>query len=217
MNMKSKDNGKEIISIAVTNAPEPIQIFVSYEWDKEYKNGTKVPKPVRQQERWNRLRCLIEATVRNVETRAEKRPGPCSLQIRINRLRGRHGMALLSILRERILRADIVIIDIGSDEQNVANANTLLELGLAVSAGKSEQGSLFILKPNSLKWPSDLDGILYTEYKNPDSGKNIPELVDRVGFDAALRGRILELARERKMLGSPEKSSVEFEGDPVSD
>ncbi len=71
--------------------------------------------------------------------------------------------------------------------------------------------------PLALKCPSDLDGILFSENKNSGSGKDMPELVDRVGFDAALRSRILEFARERQMLGSPKNPSGEFEGDPVSD
>ena len=214
--MKTSNKSDKSQSLFETAAPFPIEEFLCYEWEKEDSMGSKVPKALRQQRRWNGLRELIKSTIDNVKTRAAKTPGLYSLQIRVNRLRGRHGMYVLATLRERIRKADILVIDIGSAEPCSANANTLLELGIAICQGKSESGSLFILKPQELKWPSDLNGIMYTEYDGVGSKDGSPKLLDRLGFDAALRTRILVLARNRNMVGYPKKISVEYDDDESS-
>lgn len=76
--------------------------------------------------------------------------------------------------------------------------------------GKLDSENLFILKPVSLTWPSDLHGILYTDYEvNDDSLK----LKDAVGFHAALRGTLMNLARQKNMLGDVKQATVSIEGE----
>ena len=100
-------------------------------------------------------------------------------------------MNLLSTLRDRIARADALVIDLAGH-----NPNVLIEVGIAVALHKVESGGLIILKPKSDPWPSNLQGIVYCNYdKSLRRG-----LEDQAGFRAALRTRILNVARERRMI-----------------
>jgi predicted nucleotide-binding protein len=102
-------------------------------------------------------------------------------------------MNLLSTLRERIARADALVMDLAGH-----NPNVLIEVGMAVAMHKGESGSLIILKPKNEPWPSNLQGIVYCNYdKSLRRG-----LDDQAGFRAALRARILKIAKERRMMGS---------------
>jgi predicted nucleotide-binding protein len=102
-------------------------------------------------------------------------------------------MNLLSTLRERIERADALVMDLGNH-----NSNVLIEVGMAVAMYKAESGALIILKPRNEPWPTNLQGIVYCNYdKSLRRG-----LEDQAGFRAALRTRILKIAKERQMLGS---------------
>jgi hypothetical protein len=101
-------------------------------------------------------------------------------------------MNLLSTLRDRIGRADALVMDLAGH-----NPNVLIEVGMAVAMHKGESGALIILKPKNEPWPN-LQGIVYCNYdKSLRRG-----LEDRAGFRAALRTRILKLAKDRRMLGS---------------
>jgi hypothetical protein len=86
-------------------------------------------------------------------------PGQHKLDIRLHRLRGRQGMNLLSTLRDRIERADVLVMDLAG-----GNPNVLLEVGMAVAMQKAESGALIILKPKNEPWPSNLQGIVYCNY-----------------------------------------------------
>jgi predicted nucleotide-binding protein len=100
-------------------------------------------------------------------------------------------MHLLSTLRDRIQRADVLVVDLAG-----RNANVLLEVGMAVGMNKAESGALIILKPGNEALPSNLQGIVYCNYdKSLTKG-----LEDKAGFRAALRTRILKIAKEREML-----------------
>jgi predicted nucleotide-binding protein len=102
-------------------------------------------------------------------------------------------MNLLSTLRDRIERADALVMDLAGH-----NPNVLIEVGMAVAMHKAESGALIILKPKNEAWPSNLQGIVYCNYdKSLRRG-----LEDQAGFRAALRTRILKLAKDRRMLGS---------------
>jgi hypothetical protein len=69
---------------------------------------------------------------------------------------------------------------------------------MAVAMHKGESGSLIILKPKNEPWPSNLQGIVYCNYdKSLRRG-----LDDQAGFRAALRARILKIAKERRMMAS---------------
>ena len=68
-------------------------------------------------------------------------------------------MHLLSTLRERIERADALVMDLAGH-----NPNALIEVGMAVAMYKGESGALVILKPKNEPWPSNLQGIVYCNY-----------------------------------------------------
>ena len=100
-------------------------------------------------------------------------------------------MHLLSTLRERIERADVLVMDLAG-----GNPNVLLEVGMAVAMHKAESGGLIILKPKDEPWPSNLQGIVYCNYdKSLRRG-----LEDQAGFRAALRTQILNVAKSRGCL-----------------
>lgn len=183
-----------------------IQILVSHEWDAD-DNGIV---SIYQDKKWKPLRKLIKKVTDDVKKRSENRPGDRKLDIQIKRLRGQHGQFILKALLDRIEQGDILIVDIGGERHGEYNPNVLIELGIALGMGKLDSENLFILKPVSLTWPSDLHGILYTDYEvNDDSLK----LKDAVGFHAALRGTLMNLARQKNMLGDVKQATVSIEGE----
>jgi hypothetical protein len=106
--------------------------------------------------------------------------------------------------------------DIGSDRGDAhANSNVLIELGMAIAIDSDSRRGIFVLKPDTCDWPSDLNGFLYTEYKNTPSDENKLELFDYHGFDAAVRSVLLDLARTREMLDSPNVSIVEVQDEDI--
>lgn len=170
-------------------AAKPIGIYVSCPWSKRGKSTM----PVRQDKRWEFLRTLVKKVMDECQSRARISPGKRKLDIRLHRLRGRQGMNLLSTLRDRIERADVLVMDLGGH-----NSNVLIEVGMAVAMHKGESGGLIILKPKDEAWPSNLQGIVYCNYdKSLRQG-----LEDQAGFRAALRTRILKVANERQMIAS---------------
>src|SRR5205085_10520579 len=99
----------------------------------------------------------------------------------------------LSTLRERIRRADDIIMDLEGH-----NSKVLIEAGMALAMQKEESGALIILKPKNESWPSNLQGIVYCNYdKSLRRG-----LEDQAGFRAALRTRVLKVAKDRRMLSA---------------
>lgn len=189
----------------------PVQIYVSYAWGKD---GDDLIPP-RQDKKWRNLQSLIKNVVDEVKKRVEKRPGEFALDVRINRLRGRHGSHLLGTLRERINRGDVLVMDIADTEVAGVgfNPNVMLELGMAIGIGKLEARGLFVLKPKTLKWPSDLSGFLYSEYDPEKTNVDNYRLADTQGFRAALRSAIEEIARARGMIGNAKDISIEIEGE----
>ncbi len=170
-------------------APKPIEICVSCPWTRRGKSTV----PIRQDKRWAFLRELITKVIDECKRRGETAPGKHKLDIRLYRLRGRQGMHLLSTLRDRIQRADALVVDLAG-----RNPNVLLEVGMAVGTNKGESGALIILKPKNEALPSNLQGIVYCNYdKSLTKG-----LEDKAGFRAALRTRILKVAKERQMLSA---------------
>ncbi|HEX5490541.1 MAG TPA: TIR domain-containing protein [Candidatus Udaeobacter sp.] len=168
---------------------KPIEIYVSSPWTKRGKSTV----PILQDRRWAFLRSLIKTVIDECRSRAQASPGEYKLDIRLHRLRGRQGMHLLSTLRDRIERADALVMDLAGH-----NSNVLIEVGMAVAMYKGESGALIILKPKNEPWPSNLQGIVYCNYdKSLRRG-----LEDQAGFRAALRTRILKVAKDRQMLNS---------------
>jgi len=78
------------------------------------------------------------------------------------------------------------------------NSNVLIEVGMAVAMYKGESGTLVILKPKNEPWPNNLEGIVYCDYDKSLRRR----LEEQAGFGAALRTRILHVARDWQMLGS---------------
>jgi hypothetical protein len=98
-----------------------------------------------------------------------------------------------STLRDRIQRAHALVMDLAG-----GNPNVLIEVGMAIAMHKGESGALIILKPKNEPWPSNLQGIVYCNYdKSLQQG-----LEDQAGFRAALRTRILNVSKDRRMLSS---------------
>src|SRR5207248_7221248 len=169
--------------------PKPIEICVSCPWSKRGRSTV----PIRQDKRWAFLRGLVNKVIDECETRSRVSPGEHKLDIRLYRLRGRQGMHLLSTLRDRIERADALVMDLAGH-----NANVLLEVGMAVAMKKGESGALIILKPKNEPLPSNLQGLVYCNYdKSLRKG-----LEDKAGFRAALRTRVLKVAKDRRMLSA---------------
>jgi hypothetical protein len=168
---------------------KPIEIYVSSPWSKRGESTVSI----RQDRRWAFLRSLTKTVIDECHSRVRAAPGNYKLDIRLHRLRGRQGMHLLSTLRERIERADALVVDLAGH-----NPNVLIEVGMAVAMYKEESGALIILKPKNEPWPSNLQGIVYCNYdKSLRRG-----LEDQAGFRAALRTQILKVAKERQMLRS---------------
>ena len=86
-------------------------------------------------------------------------------------------MDLLSTLRDRIERADILVMDLAG-----GNPNVLLEVGMAVAMQKVQSDALIILKPKNEPWPSNLQGIVSCNYD-----KSLRRGLDQAGFRAAIR------------------------------
>ena len=196
--------------------PMPIRIVVSYEWEKQYfeEDGRSEVRPLRQHRRWAAIKDLLQGAIDNAKSRSDKIPGKTQFQVEIVRLRGRHGMALLPNLMNRISVADIIVVDLGTENEKLGiNTNVILELGMALQAGKSNDGSLFVLKPHSFSWPSDLQGFLCSEYQLSKSPQYKFKMNDRTGFDAALRAKIIEIAKLRGMLGRRNEKQIEYEDD----
>jgi Predicted nucleotide-binding protein containing TIR-like domain len=167
----------------------PIEICISCPWSKKGKSTV----PIRQDKRWVFLRGLVMKVIDECKARGRASRGTYNLDIRLYRLRGRQGMHLLSTLRDRIRRADALVMDLAGH-----NPNVLLEVGLAIAMSKGESGALIILKPKNEPLPSNLQGIVYCNYdKSLAKG-----LEDKAGFRAALRTRILKVAKERHMLSA---------------
>ena len=179
-----------VITNVENNQPftqKPIEIYVSCPWTKRRRSTV----PMQHDKRWAFLRALIKKVIDECQMRVRASPGEYKLDIRLHRLRGRQGMNLLSTLRDRIGRADALIMDLAGH-----NANVLIEAGMALAMQKGESGALIILKPKNESWPSNLQGIVYCNYdKSLRRG-----LEDQAGFRAALRTRILKVAKDRRMI-----------------
>ena len=101
--------------------------------------------------------------------------------------------------------------DLGSDQEGLYNKNVLIELGMAIGMGKLESQDLFILKPEKLTIPSDLKGLLYTDYRS--SPKDKIEVIDKLGFRVALKSTLTYIATQRQMISEPVENTVDVEGD----
>ena len=200
---------------SVGSRPRSIKIVVGYAWAK---GADGRPVPPRQDQRWQSIKGKIASVSKWVETMVSRRgPSLNRLDIRIERLRGSHGQLLLDNLRGRIESADILIMDIGSNNGQSFNPNVLLETGMAIVAGPEKLRNLFVLKPVNLDEPSDLKGFLFTGYAPVEGGMGAIKLLDDAGFHAALRSVVISIAYEREMIGPRRQSGTDIEGEGDED
>jgi hypothetical protein len=150
------------------------------------------------------IRKEVKKAADGVISTQKKRKGP-PLSIIWRRMRMKHGASLLSVLKRRILEADILIYDI-----TTRNPNVMFELGIGI-ASKSEEDSVFILERKNSKSeadrkiPSDLSGYFISFYEfSEDSKTGEFRFRDPKGFQAAIRSEMIKVARE---LGVWEESS----------
>lgn len=207
-----KENTGDVI--AVPHSPR-ITVMIGYSWAKS-ENGLGISP--RNDGRWQAIKSKVKSEANAIKTYARNRkPALHKVDICIERLRGTHGDMLLGNLLGRIKKADVLIFDVGSFESGSFeggsyNSNVLLEIGMALALARHEQRRLFVLKPQSLKTPSDLSGFLFTDYHSAD-GKL--KLSDDPGFRAALRSSLMEIARSRGMIGDPRNNQVEIEAEKL--
>ena len=189
----------------------PIRILVSYEWEKESTEIGSPLKPVRKHTRWKNISERVRRISEEVQKITDGTKAPFKCSIRVGRLRGLQGAFLLETLIDRIGMADILIADIGSDSMPCGiNHNVLIELGMALGGVASQNKKIFILKPEAVSHPSDLNGFLFTDYRYEEESSTL-KLLDDAGFRAALRSRMLEIARDRGMLGAPPTATFEMD------
>lgn len=144
-------------------------------------------------------------------------------RVSFSRLRASHGRIIWTSVLEGIANSDILIFDVAaapksidkddgdfdlgrimlemSKDNNLFNANVLIEIGAAIALGKR----IMLLCPDA--WgkfvPSDLKGYLWTFYKWSGVGKNTKRIfVDQYGMQNGYIGMLREVVNER--LGSEE-------------
>lgn len=119
---------------------------------------------------------------------------------------------LLENLRARIQSADILLFDIGARDGKRFNENVVLEAGMALAFSAVMVKRIFILKPKELALPSDLQGFLVSDYRL-EEGEERLRLEDGLGFHAALRSAIRDVAEIRGMAGPASKRPDDHEDD----
>ena len=179
---------------ATFNDAHRLTIAVSYAWDVDDDGNGASP---RKSPRWRRIRGLLKSVSDETIKRAKGMDPDHRVNINIERLRSRHGANILASLKARLEKADIYVADISDRAPAAYNPNVMLELGMAISLGLGDSDRMFVLTPRGMKTPSDLSGILFTEYEGENDGWR---LVDQDGFRAALRTQLLGLARNRGLL-----------------
>ena len=107
---------------------------------------------------------------------------------------------LLHNLCDRIQSADILLFDIGACDGKRFNENVVLEAGMALAFSTVMAKRIFILKPKKLAHPSDLQGFLVSNYRLEEGVERL-KLEDGLGFHAALRSAIHQVAEIRGMVG----------------
>ena len=94
-----------------------LSIVIAYSW------AGLAPK---KNPKWIALRGLLIPIGKEVERLAEK--SGIKLHVSVNRLRARHGGCILSVIKDRIRDADVLVFDLSDN-----NPNVLLELGMALA------------------------------------------------------------------------------------
>ena len=147
-----------------------LTIQIAYQWGDEaqYENL-----------KWLFLREMAEKVAEEVETHAAKKGA--NITVNVSRLRARHGCMVLPEIQKRIEEAGALLFDLGDD-----NPNVYIELGMALQS-KNARDKIFVLRKENQKTPSDIAGMLFTEYCEEEDYK----LVDARGFRAALKGVLI--------------------------
>lgn len=186
-----------------------IRVRIGYPWAKD-DDGLVASRSD------SRLQCIrgwvksAGDTVKNSITKW--RPGSTAFRLDVSRLRATHGQMLLHNLCDRIQSADILLFDIGACDGKRFNENVVLEAGMALAFSTVMAKRIFILKPKKLAHPSDLQGFLVSNYRLEEGVERL-ELEDGLGFHAALRSAIRDVAEIRGMVGPASKRSDDDEDD----
>lgn len=162
-----------------------LKISVGYQWSNSSMNDDP---------RWQFLRRLCVQAKNSVERLSND-----DLQIRVSfaRLRCMHGGLMLPDLMRRIRESDILLFDIGQDNRNV-----YLEVGMAL-ATRQDFRNVFLLAREGQNTPSDLQGVLLSYYQETAEYN----LVDSLGFSAALRSSLRFVIESKYHLQSDEEES----------
>ena len=139
---------------------------------------------MRDDPRWQFLRQLCEQAKISIERLSNEN---IKIRVSIARLRCIHGGLMLPELMRRIRESDILLFDIGQDNRNV-----YLEVGMAL-ATRQDFRNVFILAIQGQNTPSDLQGVLLSNYQETAEYK----LVDPLGFSAALRSSLRSIIESK--------------------
>ena len=147
--------------------------------------------------RWSAIKKYFKKTNEYIE----KKYG---VRVEFLRLRASHGRFIWDSVREKISKADVLLFDVAAlPEDGFAvsqagfNINVVLELGAAVMNPKSK---ILVMCPTELKdrWPSDLSGLMYTEYTEAKSGDVLQrKYVDKWGVLPQYRAMLADVIEEK--------------------
>lgn len=181
-------------------------IYIAYRW-----NDT---------DRWNFLRDTVKGVLQSMDARLQKMnvPGTKGRISGPNRLRGGAGRSMLEGIDRCLTSETILIADLSQDEHGAANANVLIELGMARARG----ARLFLVgektPDNNVHklTPSDFGGWYMSTY-NPDGDNKYSFSKEATSFRMQLMNAIFDLIRESGVELSEEQISDLFSDDDVAE
>jgi hypothetical protein len=159
-------------------------IYVAYRWSDTA--------------RWEFLRDTVRSVLTTVEARLHTAGAP-GLKGRIsgpNRLRGGAGRSILESIEARLDANTILIADLSHDERGAANANVLLETGIARARG----ARIFLVAEETTSagirelLPGDLQGWYLSLYARRERGYSFGK--EGASLRMQLLGAVLDLLRQ---------------------
>lgn len=168
---------------------DTVRVYVGFAWQKDC--------DCRGDARWSAIKKYFKRTNEYIE----KKYG---VRVEFLRLRASHGRFIWDSVREKISKADVLLFDVAAlpgegvaASQASFNINVVLELGAAVMNPLSK---ILVMCPTELKdrWPSDLSGLMYTEYTEAKSGDVLQRMyVDKWGVLPRYRGMLADVIGEK--------------------
>ena len=186
-----------------------VRVYVGFAWQKNC--------DCRGDARWSAIKKYFKKTNEFIEKKS-------GVRVEFLRLRASHGRFIWDSVREKIQKADVLLFDVAALSEDGAHAsqasfniNVVLELGAAVMNPKSK---ILVMCPTELKdrWPSDLSGLLYTEYREAESGDVLQrEYVDKWGVLPRYRGMLAEVVEEKGLGITPDANPDDEDEIPQED